>query len=145
MKFLSLCSALWSHEWYSMWVCCTGGSKGQVEHLTLSPAQGFSSTELGLLCFKAAKWAKFPISFQIKLNVLLMGPEILMKLQDFCFLYSDWFLVPSKCKKSPTHVKWFPAKIMGKKKSRNNHQDLMLLLPAGYRSQICSKPNLFHY
>lgn len=33
----------------------SAGSKGQVEHVALSAAQGFSSTELGLLHFKAAK------------------------------------------------------------------------------------------
>lgn len=66
-----------------------GGSKGQMEHLVLSPTQAFSSTELGLFCFKAANQAKFPIPFQIKLNVLLMGLEILMNFQDFCFLHSD--------------------------------------------------------
>lgn len=51
VKPLLLCSALWSHGEHSSG---SAGSKGQVEHVALSAAQGFSSTELGLLHFKAA-------------------------------------------------------------------------------------------
>lgn len=80
---LLLYSPLWLQGGSCTWGCWVGWQRGAVGPSAPSPARGLGFAEWHWLCSKAANWSKLPIPFWIKLNVLLMGPEILMNYWDF--------------------------------------------------------------